>query len=93
MKILVTQDTFAPSLDGPTFISANEVVDIEVDHGHGIVVAGKALYVDQKDAKGRPAHLLASDKRLEAAAEARAAAAAAAQAAAQKPETADKAEA
>lgn len=74
MKILVTQDTFAPSLDGPTFISANEVIDIEPDHGHAIVVAGKGLYVDEKDAKGRPKHLLASDKRLETAAELRKAA-------------------
>jgi hypothetical protein len=86
MKILVTQDTFAPSLDGPTFISVNEVIDIEPDHGHAIVVAGKGLYVDAKDAKGRPAHLVASDKRLEAAAELRAAAVAEAKAKAKKPE-------
>lgn len=75
MKILVTQDTFAPSLDGPTFIGANEVIDIEADNGHAIVVAGKGLYVDAKDAKGRPASLVASDKRLEAAKAARAEAA------------------
>lgn len=66
MKILVTQDTFAPSLDGPTFIGANEVIDIDVDNGHAIVVAGKGLYVDAKDAKGRPAHLVASAERLKA---------------------------
>lgn len=82
MKILVTQDTFAPSLDGPTFVSANETIDIEPDNGHAIVSAGKGLYVDQKDLKGRPAYLLASEARLKAAAEARAQAAKAAKAAA-----------
>lgn len=81
MKILVIQDTFAPSLDGPTFLSANEVIDIEPDNGHAIVVAGKGLYVDAKDAKGRPAQLVVSADRLKAASEAQAAAAKAAKAA------------
>lgn len=82
MKILVTQDTFAPSLDGPTFVSANETIDIEPDNGHAIVNAGKGLYIDQKDLKGRPAYLLASAERLKAATEAQAQAAKAAKAAA-----------
>jgi hypothetical protein len=82
MKILVTQDTFAPSMDGPTFVGANEVIDIEPDNGHAIVTAGKGLYIDQKDLKGRPAHLLASESRLKAATEAQAQAAKAAKAAA-----------
>lgn len=75
MKLLITQDTFAPSLDGPTFIAAHEVIDIEPDHGHSIVAAGKGLYIDAKDAKGRSPSLVASDKRLEAAKAARAEAA------------------
>lgn len=74
MKILITQDTFAPSLDGPALLSANETVDIEPDNGHALVVAGKGLYVDQKDAKGRPAHLVATAERLRASTEAQAAA-------------------
>lgn len=72
MKILVTQDTFTPSLDGPAFCSANEVIDVDPDNGHAIVNAGKGLYIDEKDCKGRPAHLRASDERIKAAAAARA---------------------
>lgn len=86
MNILITQDTFAPSLKGMEFVSTNEVIEIETDNGHAIVAAGKGLYIDDKDAKGRPAHLLASKDRLTDAEALRKEAAAAAKAAAKKPD-------
>lgn len=75
MKILITQDTFVPSIDGPTFVGNNETIEVETDTGHAVVNAGKALYIDQKDVKGRPFHLLATEQRLKVATEALAAAA------------------
>lgn len=81
MKILITQDTFVPSIDGPEFVGANETVDVETDTGHAVVNAGKALYIDEKDAKGRPPHLRATTERLKVATDALAAAAKAAKAA------------
>lgn len=80
MKILITQDTFVPSIDGPEFVGIHETVEVEADTGHAVVNAGKALYIDQKDVKGRPIHLLASEQRLKVATEALAAAAKAAKA-------------
>lgn len=78
MKILITQDTFVPSIDGPVFVGNHETIEVDTDTGHAVVNAGKALYIDQKDIKGRPAHLLASEGRLKVAAEALVAAAEAA---------------
>ena len=49
MKILVTQDTFAPSMDGPVFLAANTLAELETDSARGAVVAGRALYIDAKD--------------------------------------------
>lgn len=82
MKILITQDTFVPSIDGPTFVSNHETIEVDTDTGHAVVNAGKALYIDQKDLRGRPAHLQATEQRLKVATEALAAAAKAAKAAA-----------
>lgn len=49
MKIIVTHDTFAPSIDGPVFLAAHTLAELETDAARGAVVAGKALYVDPKD--------------------------------------------
>ena len=49
MKILITQNTFAPSMDGATFLPAGSFAELEADSAKGIVVAGKGLYVDGKD--------------------------------------------
>ena len=72
MQILVTQHPLPPSLAGPALCPANEVIHVDPDNGHAIVNAGKGLDIDEKDGKGRPAHLRASDERIKAAAAARA---------------------
>lgn len=66
MKVLITQDTFVPSIDGPAFLPANSLADLEIDSAHGVVRAGKALYVDPKDDPGRTKQLTASDARVKA---------------------------
>ncbi len=64
MKILITADTFAPSLDGPAHLAANEVVDVEPDTGHALVQAGKGLYVDAKDDRSKAKVATASKERM-----------------------------
>jgi hypothetical protein len=49
MKIIITQDTFAPSMDGPVYLPAPSVVELETDAARGVVMAGKGLYVEPKD--------------------------------------------
>ncbi len=50
MKLVITADTFAPSVDGPVPLAANTLVDqLAPDTAHAIVRAGKGLYVDKKD--------------------------------------------
>jgi len=49
MKLIVTQDTFAPSMDGPTFLPANSLVELETASARGVVEAGKGLYIEPKD--------------------------------------------
>lgn len=71
MKILCTAPTFVPSLDGPTYIDINEVIDVEPDTAKAVVVAGKGLYVDKKDDPTKGNHT-ATDRQLAAAKDARA---------------------
>jgi hypothetical protein len=85
MKVLIIQDTFAPSLDGPSHLPANTLADLEADSAHAVVRATKGLYVDQKDDPTRGKQFTASDARLSAAREAAAAAKAAAKSAAKAP--------
>lgn len=49
MKILIIHDTIAPSIDGPTFLPAHSMVDVEIDAARAICAAGKALFVEPKD--------------------------------------------
>jgi hypothetical protein len=49
MRILLTSNTFAPSMDGPVFLPENTFADMEPDSARGIVLAGKGMYVDPKD--------------------------------------------
>lgn len=66
MKILITQDTFVPAIDGAMHCTANSVVDVETDNAHATVAAGKALYVDPKDDRSRTKVHTASEARIEA---------------------------
>lgn len=65
MKILITAATFAPSLEGPTFLDANTFADLEEDSARAIVAAGKGLHVDPKDDKTRVRALTAPAARVE----------------------------
>lgn len=67
MKVLVIQDTFVPSIDGPAFLSANTLADLEADSAHNLVKAGKGLYVDPKDDPSRIKVSTASAERIKAA--------------------------
>lgn len=49
MKLLITADTFAPSMDGPVHLPAHSFADLELDSARAIVQAGKGLYIDGKD--------------------------------------------
>ena len=49
MKILITQDCAAPSLDGSVHLPANSLVEVEADTARALVHAGRALYIDPKD--------------------------------------------
>lgn len=66
MKTVILQDTFAPSMDGPTFLEANSFAEAEADTVHALVKAGKALYVDPKDDPTRGHQLTASDRLVDA---------------------------
>lgn len=66
MKILIIAATFAPSLDGPTFLDANSFVDLEEDSARGVVAAGKGLHVDSKDDKTRSKSFTAPKERVDA---------------------------
>lgn len=65
MKIFITDNTFAPSIDGPALLEANEVVDVEVDTGHALVQAGKGLYVEPKDDRSKTKGKVVSKERLQ----------------------------
>lgn len=66
MKILIIAATFAPSLDGPTFLEGNSFADLEEDSARGVVAAGKGLHVDAKDDKTRGKVFTASKERVDA---------------------------
>lgn len=71
MKILVTIDTFAPSMDGPVFLAANSFAEVDRDTAAGIVQqAGKALYVEPKDDPTRTKQFTAPEARIKALVEA-----------------------
>lgn len=70
MKILITTDTFAPSMDGPQFLPANSFADVDKDGAGAIVQAGKALYVDPKDDPTRHKQWTAPETRVKALVEA-----------------------
>jgi hypothetical protein len=53
MRVLIIADTFAPSIDGPAYLSTNTIADCEVDSAVALVHAGKALYVNDKDDKSK----------------------------------------
>lgn len=72
MKILCTAPTFVPSLDGPTYVAVNELIEVDADTGKGVVVAGKGLYIDKKDDPTKEKSFTASDAQLEAAKKAQA---------------------
>lgn len=78
MKVLITADTFCPSIDGPTFLAANTLADCETESANGLVHAGKALFVDSKDDKSKLKMHTATKDQIDAAVEAAKAAAAAA---------------
>ncbi len=67
MKILITADTFAPSLDGPVFLPANAIAEMDEDTARGIVTGGKGLHVDRKDDKTKLKSFTASAEQIEAA--------------------------
>lgn len=77
MKILITLATFAPSLDGATYLPAGTLAEVETDTARAITVAGKGLYVDGKDDPTRrgnaPGAFTASEQQITAAREALAA--------------------
>lgn len=52
MKLLITQDTFAPSMDGPVYLAANSLAELETDAARAIATANKGLYIDPKDDPG-----------------------------------------
>ena len=66
MKALITQDCFAPAIDGSAHLQANTVVDLEVDTVRALVHAGRALYVDPKDDPSRIKQNTAPESRVEA---------------------------
>lgn len=49
MKLLITSPTVAPSLDGAQHLGLNTLVDLDAASAHGIVAAGRGLYLDAKD--------------------------------------------
>ena len=66
MKILITQDCAAPSLDGSVHLPANSLVEVEADTARALVHAGRALYVDPKDDPSRIKQNTAPESRVEA---------------------------
>jgi hypothetical protein len=66
MKLLITQDCAAPSMDGAAHLSANSVVEVEADVARGLVHAGRALYIDPKDDPSRIKASTAPEARVEA---------------------------
>lgn len=66
MKTLITQDCFAPGIDGAVNLQANSVVELDVDTVRALVHAGRALYVDPKDDPSRVKQNTASESRVEA---------------------------
>lgn len=66
MKILITSDTFAPSLDGAVFLGLNSFADVDKDTAGAIVQAGKALYVEPKDDPTRTKQFTATESRVKA---------------------------
>ena len=84
MKILITGDTFAPSLDGPTFLPVNTIADMDADSAKRIAQAGRGLFIDAKDDPTKrgntPGVFTASEAQIKAASDAAKAAAAAAKA-------------
>jgi hypothetical protein len=85
MKILITEPTFAPGMDGPVFLAPNSFAEAESDTVRSLVAAGKALYIDGKDDPSRRGNTAgrhtATDEQLAAAQAAQKAEAAAAKAA------------
>ena len=67
MRVLITADTFSPSIDGPVYLAASTLADCEIDSAHALVHAGKALYVDPKDDKSKLKQRVATKELLEAA--------------------------
>lgn len=70
MKLLITSPTVAPSLDGPQHLVRNSLADLEPAAAHGIVTAGRGLYIDPKDdptTRGNaPGRNTASDAQVQA---------------------------
>lgn len=66
MKILITVDCAAPSMDGPQHLPANTFVDLEVTSAHAVVAAGRGLYVESKDDPSRLKQFTASESRIKA---------------------------
>ena len=91
MQALVTDATFAPSMDGPQYLEANTLVEADADTVHAMVRAGKALYVNAKDDPTRIKQFTAAEPRVQALRDAMAAAAQAAKAEAKAAKAAEKA--
>lgn len=66
MKALITQDCFAPAVDGSAHLQANDVVELDADTVRALVHAGRALYVDPKDDPSRAKARTAPESRIEA---------------------------
>ncbi len=66
MKLIITNDCAVPTMDGPTHISANTLVDVDADTGHLLVQAGRAQYIDPKDDRSRAKVNTAPESRVEA---------------------------
>jgi hypothetical protein len=66
VKLLITTDCAVPTMDGPTHVSANTLVDIDADTAHLLVQATRAQYIDPKDDRSRSKVNTASESRVEA---------------------------
>lgn len=67
MKVLITNATFVPSLDGPQFLDVNTFADMDEESARGVVQAGKGLHCDKKDDKTRGKIFTASQEQIDAA--------------------------
>ncbi len=66
MKLLIISACAVPSIDGPTHLEPNILVDVETDTARALVHAGRGLYIDPKDDPSRAKVHVAPESRVEA---------------------------